>query len=137
IYVAEHSSPARRGRDTGWIQTSAALGLILALCTVLLTRSLLNEAAFVAWGWRLPFLFSAILFGISVWIRLRLEESPIFRAMRQEGAIDKAPIAETFLRWRNLRLVLLALFGVMAASGVVWYTGYFYGQYFLKRVDRE
>jgi MFS family permease len=134
IYVAEHSAPAHRGRDTGWIQASASLGLILALCVVLATRSLIGEAAFAAWGWRIPFLGSVILIAISIWIRLKLQESPVFLQMRAQGQTERAPLAESFLRWRNLRLVLLALFGIMTSAAVVWYIGYFYAQFFLERV---
>ncbi len=136
IFVAEHGAPHQRGRDTGWIQTSAALGLILALSIILITRTLLGEAAFAAWGWRLPFLFSIVLIAISIWIRVSLHESPIFLKMKAARRGDGAPLKQTFLEWRNLRLVLLALFGVMMAQSVVYYTGYFYSQYFLERVLR-
>ncbi|MBI1186217.1 MAG: MFS transporter [Alphaproteobacteria bacterium] len=136
IFVAEHSAPHRRGRDTGWIQTSAALGLIMALSVILIVRNILGEDAFSAWGWRIPFLLSAVLIAISIWIRLSLHESPVFQQMRAEGRVGTAPLRQTFLNRRNLGLVILALFGVMMAQSVVYYTGYFYAQYFLERVLR-
>jgi predicted MFS family arabinose efflux permease len=134
IYVAEHSSERRRGAATGWIQTSATLGLLLALAIVLVTRKTLGEDIFDAWGWRIPFLVSALLLAISLWIRLKLHESPMFKKMVAEGRGSSAPLSESFLRWSNLKLVLIALFGLLAGQGAVWYTAEFYTQVFLERV---
>jgi MFS family permease len=134
IYVAEHADRHRRGAATGWIQTAATLGLLLALAVILCCRTLLGEDAFRAWAWRIPFLISAGLLAISLWIRLRLDESPMFRRMQQAGAASHAPLAESFLRWPNLRIVLIALFGLLMGQGVVWYTAQFYTQFFLEGV---
>jgi MFS family permease len=134
IYVAEHASPKRRGAATGWIQASASFGLLLALAIILASRKFLGEAAFSAWGWRIPFLVSAFLLVISLWIRLRLHESPLFLRMKEEQLSSRAPIAETFLRWSNLKVVLIALAGLLMGQGVVWYTAQFYTQFFLERV---
>ncbi len=134
IYVAEHAPSGQRGLQTSWIQTSAAIGLVGALAVIWGLRTGLGEEAFSAWGWRLPFLFSLGLLAISLWIRVRLEESPVFQAMKAEGRASSRAMAETFLAWPNLRLVLIALFGIMMAQGVVWYTGHFYAQFFLERV---
>ena len=134
IYVAEHAHPKNRGGATGWIQTSAGIGLVGALFVVLFTRAWLGEDAFKAWGWRIPFLISIGLLAVSVWIRLQLEESPAFKKLQSEGAISKRAYAESFFEWRNLKIVLLALFGVMMAQGVVWYTGSFYTQFYLERI---
>jgi MFS family permease len=134
IYVAEHADPKRRGAATGWIQVSATVGLFLALAVIFVLRTAMGEDAFTAWGWRLPFLISAVLLGISLWIRLRLDESPLFRRMQQEGRTSRAPLSEAFLQWKNLRLVLLVLFALMMGQGVVWYTAQFYTQFFLERV---
>ncbi len=133
IYVAEHSPAHRRGWNTSWVQTSAAGGLLLALCVVLFTRMALGEEAFQEWGWRLPFLVSAFLLAIALWIRLQLEESPMFQTLKAEGAASKAPLAEAFGNWGNLKLIMLALFSLMMAQGVVWYTSFFYVQVFLER----
>ncbi len=134
IYVAEHAPPGQRGYLTGWIQTSASFGLAAALIVILAARTLLGESAFAAWGWRIPFLVSIGLLVISLWIRLRLEESPLFRRIKAEGSVSRAPLAESFFRWQNLQLVLIALGGLMAAQGVIWYTAHFYAQFFLERV---
>jgi MFS family permease len=134
IYVAEHSPDNKRGSYTGWIQTSASVGLLLALAIVFATRYVLGEQAFEDWGWRIPYLVSLILLLVSVWIRLRLEESPVFRKMREEGTLSTAPYTESFFRWRNLKTVLIALFAIMAAQGVIWYTFHFYVQTFLDKV---
>jgi len=136
IYVAEHSPPGRRGYLTGWIQTTAAFGLIGALTVILATRAAVGAEAFDAWGWRIPFLLSALLLAISLWIRLRLNESPAYRRMEAEAsdADHRAPYREAFLTWRNGRFVLLALFGIMIAQGAVWYCGYFYTRFFMERV---
>jgi predicted MFS family arabinose efflux permease len=136
IYVAEHSSMRRRGAATGWIQSSATLGLLLALVVILATRKTLGEDLFGAWGWRIPFLVSALLLAISLWIRLKLHESPMFKKMVAEGRGSSAPLSESFLRWSNLKLVLIALFGLLMGQGVVWYTAQFYTQFFLERVIR-
>ncbi len=134
IYVAEHARPNRRGAATGWIQATASIGLIGALGVVLSTRALLGEEAFREWGWRIPFLVSIGLLGVSVWIRMQLEESPAFQKLKAEGKVSKRAYAESFGDWRNLRIVLLALFGVMMAQGVVWYTAHFYSQFYLERI---
>ncbi len=133
IYVAEHAEPKKRGLSTGWIQTSAAFGLVGALGVVAITRAWLGEDALRAWGWRIPFLLSVFLLAISVWIRLQLEESPAFQKLKDEGKVSKAAYHESFLQWRNLKIVLLAFFTVCMAQGVVWYTGSFYTQFFLER----
>jgi MFS family permease len=134
IYVAEHAPAGRRGHLTGWIQTTAAFGLIGALTVILVTRAAVGPEAFDAWGWRVPFLLSALLLAISLWIRLRLNESPAYRRMEAESDERRAPFREAFLTWRNGRFVLLALFGIMIAQGAVWYCGYFYTRFFMERV---
>lgn len=134
IYVAEHAPAKWRGLQTGAIQTSASFGLFGALGVILLTRTLLGEAEFAAWGWRIPFLVSVGLLGVSIWFRMRLEESPLYQRMKDEGRASTAPIRESFFEWQSLKLVLLALFGIMMAQGVVWYTAHFYVQFFLERV---
>lgn len=134
IYVAEHAHPKRRGASTGWIQGTASIGLIGALGVVLGARAIMGEDSFREWGWRIPFLVSLGLLAVSVWIRLQLEESPAFKKLQQEGNVSKRAYAESFLEWRNLRIVLLALFGVMMAQGVVWYTAHFYTQFYLERI---
>lgn len=133
IYVAEHAPDHRRGEYTGWIQTSAAFGLIGALVVILVTRRLLGEEAFGAWGWRIPFLVSAGLLAISVFMRLKLAESPSFQRLKDSGEATKAPFAESFGQWKNLKIVLLVLFAFMSAQGAVWYTAFFYVQVFLER----
>jgi len=133
VYVAEHAHPDRRGLLTGWIQSTAAVGLLLALAVVLTTRTLLGEAAFQAWGWRVPFLMSSVLLGLSLWIRLRLSESPAFQKMKDEMRLSKAPVSEAF-RGQNLRRFFVALFAILLAQGAVWYTAHFYAQFFLERV---
>ncbi len=130
-YVAEHAPHGSRGAYTSWIQTTATLGLFLSLLVILACRMALGTEAFEAWGWRIPFLVSLLLLGISVWIRLALDESPVFKAMKAEGTRSKAPLTESFGRWANLRIVLLALFGLTAGQAVVWYTGQFYTLFFL------
>jgi hypothetical protein len=134
IYVAEHAAPGKRGQATGWIQAAASLGLFLALAVILATREIMGEDAFAAWGWRIPFLFSALLLAVSLWIRLKLGESPLFRKIREEGRLAKAPLSEAFFRWSNLRVVLIVLFALLMGQGVVWYTAQFYTQFFLERV---
>jgi len=133
-YVAEHAPDHRRGFYTSFIQTTATLGLFAALLVVIGTRTALGEEAFKAWGWRIPFLLSAVLLGVSLWIRLQLAESPAFVKMKAEGTRSKAPIKEAFGRWSNLKIVLIALFGAVAGQAVVWYAGQFYTLFFLERV---
>ena len=130
-YVAEHAPQGRRGAYTSWIQTTATLGLFLSLLVILGIRSAMGEEAFRAWGWRLPFLLSVFLLAISVWIRLQLNESPAFRRMKEEGRGSSAPLTESFARWGNLKIVILALLGLTAGQAVVWYTGQFYALFYL------
>ena len=131
IYVAEHAPHGRRGAYTAWIQTTATLGLLMSLLVILGTRTLVGEDAFAQWGWRMPFLVSIVLLGVSVWIRLSLDESPAFRRMKAQGRTSVAPVSESFGRWANLRVALLALVGLTAGQAVVWYTGQFYALFFL------
>ncbi len=133
-YVAEHAPNGKRGYYTSFIQTTATLGLFLSLLVILFTRSAVGEADFAAWGWRIPFLVSVLLLGVSVWIRLRLNESPIFQKMKDEGKSSKAPLTEAFANWQNGKLVLLALLGGTMGQGVVWYTGQFYALFFLQSI---
>ncbi|WP_235919283.1 MFS transporter [Aureimonas psammosilenae] len=130
-YVAEHAPHGKRGAYTSWIQTTATLGLFLSLLVILGCRVSMSAEDFNAWGWRIPFLLSVVLLGISVWIRMMLSESPAFVKMKSEGKTSKAPLTESFARWGNLKIVLLALFGVVAGQAVVWYTGQFYALFFL------
>jgi MFS family permease len=130
-YVAEHAPDHKRGAFTAWIQTTATLGLFLSLLVILGTRTAIGEEQFAEWGWRIPFLVSVFLLGISVWIRLSMNESPAFQRMKEEGKISKAPLSEAFGQWRNLKIVLLALVGLTAGQAVVWYTGQFYALFFL------
>ena len=130
VFVAEHSLSRRRGATTAWIQTTGTLGFILALLTILVTRTATGEPAFAAWGWRIPFLISLALLAISVWMRSTMRESPVFLKMKAEGGTSRAPLIEAFARWDNLRLVLLA-FVLSAGFGVVWYTSQFYTLVFL------
>lgn len=129
-YVAEHAPQHRRGLYTGWIQTTANCGLLLSLAVIIGTRTVVGEEAFADWGWRVPFLLSAILLGISVWIRLSLEESPVFQRIKSEGKTSKAPLRETFGEWRNVKLILVALLGLCAGQATAWYTGQFYALFF-------
>ncbi|NIE63083.1 MFS transporter [Burkholderia sp. Ax-1719] len=131
VYVAEHSGNKDRGAKTAWIQATAALGLLLSLAVILPTRFLMGETEFGNWGWRVPFLVSMILLVVSLWIRLKLHESPEFERMKQEGATSKAPISEAFGQWSNLKLVLIGLFGMVMGQAVVWYAGQFYSMFFL------
>jgi MFS family permease len=130
-YVAEHAPHGKRGAYTSWIQTTATLGLFLSLLVILGVRTSIGEDAFKAWGWRIPFLVSVALLGISVWIRLQLNESPAFKKMKEEGKTSKAPLTDAFGKWSNLKIVLLALFGLTAGQAVVWYSGQFYALFFL------
>jgi len=133
IYVAEHSPAAKRGASTGWIQSTASFGLLAALMVIVATRTAIGEDAFAIWGWRVPFLVSAVLLVISVYMRARLAESPEFARIRAEGDIAKAPLREAFGKWKNLRRVLIAFFGIMCAQGAVWYFTFFYMQVFLEK----
>lgn len=130
-YVAEHAPPGKRGYFTSWIQTTATLGLFLSLLVILACRTLLGTEAFEAWGWRIPFLLSILLLIVSVYIRLQLSESPVFKKMKEEGKASKAPLTESFARWGNLKIVIMALLGGTAGQAVVWYTGQFYALFFL------
>jgi MFS family permease len=130
-YVAEHSPHGKRGAYTAWIQTTATLGLFLSLMVILGTRTLIGEAAFADWGWRVPFIVSIVLLAISVWIRLTMNESPAFQKMKAEGRTSKAPLTESFGEWKNLKIVILALIGLTAGQAVVWYSGQFYALFFL------
>ena len=133
IYVAEHAPDDRRGAATGWIQSSASFGLLAALLIIFATRSWLGEEAFSAWGWRIPFLLSVILLGISVWMRMKLSESPHFLKIKEEGEVSKAPLREAFATRDSLRRVAIAFFGIMCAQGAVWYFSFFYIQVFLEK----
>jgi MFS family permease len=132
-YVAEHAPPGKRGFYTSWIQTTATIGLFLSLAVILAARIQLGEEAFKAWGWRIPFLVSLLLLGVSLWIRLKLHESPTFERMIAEGKGSKKPLAEAFGNWPNLKIVLLALVGLTMGQAVVWYTGQFYALFFLEK----
>ncbi len=134
VYVAEHAPEGRRGLHTSFIPAMAMGGLLLSLVVIAATRACMQPESFAAWGWRVPFLASAILLGISLWIRLRLQESPVFRQMRAERRLSRAPVSETFLHRGNLRLVLAALFGSVIGQAVLFYMGTFYAYYFLERV---
>ena len=133
-YVAEHAPPGKRGLYTSWIQTTATLGLFLSLVVILAVRSATGEEIFKAWAWRIPFLVSAILLAVSLWIRLKLNESPVFQKMVDEGKTSKKPLTESFGQWSNLKIVLLALVGLTAGQAVVWYTGQFYALFFLEKM---
>ncbi|MFN5809438.1 MAG: MFS transporter, partial [Burkholderiales bacterium] len=135
-YVAEHAPNGRRGLYTSWIQTTATVGLMIALLVILGTRTYLGEEAFADWGWRIPYLVSVVLLAISVWIRLQLNESPAFQKMKEEGKLSKAPIQESFGQWSNLKVVILALVGLTAGQAVVWYTGQFYALFFLEKMAK-
>ena len=130
-YVAEHAPMGKRGLYTSWIQTTATLGLFMALLLILGIRTVQGETDFVAWGWRIPFLLSAILLAVSIWIRLQLAESPLFQKMKDEGSQSKAPLSEAFGNWQNGKIALLALLGATAGEAVVWYGGQFYALFFL------
>jgi len=132
-YVAEHAPNDKRGAFTAWIQTTATLGLFLSLLVILGTRTAMGEAAFADWGWRIPFLVSVFLLAISVWIRLSMNESPAFAKMKAEGKTSKAPLTEAFAKWKNMKIVILALLGLTAGQAVVWYTGQFYALFFLQQ----
>ncbi|MGW8190035.1 MFS transporter [Sphingomonas hankookensis] len=133
-YVAEHAPDGKRGLYTSFIQTTATMGLFAALLVVIGFRTALGEETFGGFGWRLPFLVSILLLGVSMWIRLQLSESPVFLKMKEEGKTSKAPLTEAFLRWPNLKVVLIALFGAAMGQAVVWYTGQFYVLFFLEKM---
>ena len=133
IYVAEHAPNAKRGASTGWIQASASFGLLAALLVIYATRDAIGEDAFVVWGWRVPFLVSAVLLAVSVWMRAKLAESPHFARLREENALSHAPLSEAFGTKKNLKKVLIAFFGIMCAQGAVWYFTFFYLQVFLEK----
>jgi MFS family permease len=130
-YVAEHAPQGKRGLYTSWIQTTATLGLFMALLVILGIRTAMGEAAFNDWGWRIPFLLSVVLLGVSIWIRLQLAESPAFQRMKEEGKQSKAPLKEAFGNWANAKIAILALLGATAGEAVVWYAGQFYALFFL------
>ena len=134
IYVAEHAPAHRRAQDTSWINMMSTLGLIASLLVIVGFRLAMPQADFEAWGWRAPFLISAILLVISLWIRLKLNESPVYRRMKESGGVSKAPYAEAFGRWSNLKLVLAALGGAVMGSTVIWYCSQFYALFFLQRI---
>src|SRR4051812_42577332 len=133
IYVAEHAANDKRGAATGWIQSSASFGLLAALLVIVATRSSVGEDEFIAWGWRIPFLMSTVLLAISVWMRVKLAESPHFAKLRDEGQVTKAPLRESFGNRDSLKQVMIAFFGIMCAQGAVWYFTFFYLQVFLEK----
>ena len=133
-YVAEHAPKDKRGYYTSFIQTTATLGLFLSLLVILFTRTIMGEADFAAWGWRIPFLLSVILLGVSVIIRLKLNESPVFQKMKEEGKGSKQPLTDAFGNWSNAKIVLIALLGGVMGQGVVWYTGQFYALFFMQSI---
>ena len=133
IYVAEHAADNKRGAATGWIQSSASFGLLAALLAIVATRTILGEAAFADWGWRIPFLVSAFLLAISIWMRAKLSESPAFQKLKDEGEVTRRPFREAFARKDSLKQVLIAFFGIMCAQGAVWYFTFFYLQVFLEK----
>ena len=135
-YVAEFAPAGKRGLYTSWIQTTATLGLFTALLVVIGTRTYMGEDAFKAWGWRIPFLVSIVLLAVSLWIRMKLSESPVFLRMKSRGTTSKAPLSEAFAKWSNLKIVIVALVGAVMGQAVVWYTGQFYALFFLERMLR-
>jgi len=132
-YVAEHAEPGKRGLATGWIQMTATVGFFISLLVVMACEAAIGTQEFRSWGWRIPFLFSILLLVISVYIRSRLEESPVFLQMKAEGRSSKAPVSESLKSWSNVKLMLLALFGIIAGTGIVWYTAQFYALIFLQK----
>jgi MFS family permease len=133
-YVAEHAPHGRRGYFTSWIQTTATLGLFLSLIVILGVQFAVGKEAFSAWGWRIPFLLSVALLGVSVWIRMKMNESPAFKKMKEEGKQSKAPLTEAFGQWKNAKIAILALIGAVIGQAVVWYTGQFYALFFLQSI---
>ncbi|MEH6790921.1 MFS transporter [Parasphingorhabdus sp.] len=136
VYIAEHAPPGKRGFYTGFIQTTAMLGLILASMFVVGLRTVLDADEFLAWGWRLPFLFSVVLLLVALWIRLQLNESPVFQRMKAHGATSKTPLKEAFGQWRNLKIVLIALFGAVAGQAVIGFSGHLYPLFFLEKIAK-
>ncbi len=135
-YVAEHAHPDKRGQSTSWIQSSASSGLVGALVVVLVTRTIVGEEAFVEWGWRIPFLLSAGLLGVSIWMRMKLKESPEFERVKAEGKTSTAPFADVFLKWSNVKYVIIGFFSLMLAQGAIWFCVFFYAQVFLETFIR-
>ncbi len=133
IYIVEHVDRDKRGLNSSWLGGSAAFGLGGALLAVLIARAAVGEEAFNAWGWRLPFLFSLALLGISMWIQLKLHESPMFQKLKDEGTRSERPLYDSFAKWSSLKTVLIALFAIMIAQGAVWYTVFFYTSTFMER----
>ncbi len=136
VYIAEHAPPGKRGFYTSFIQTTAMIGLILASTFVVSLRLFMDAETFEAWGWRLPFIFSIVLLSVALWIRLQLEESPVFQRMKAAGATSKAPLKEAFGEWRNLKIVLLALFGAVAGQAVIGFAAHLYPLFYLERIAR-
>src|SRR2546423_4313438 len=134
VYVAEHVPDSRRGYYTSFIQITATLGLFVSLGVILAVKSLMTDADFKAWGWRVPFLLSIVLVAMSLYIRMKLQESPLFAALKRERQTSLAPLRESFGQWSNFKIVLLVLFGATAGQGIVWYTGQFYALSFLQSV---
>jgi MFS family permease len=132
-YVAEHAEPGKRGLATGWIQMTATVGFFISLLVVMACEAAMGSQEFKTWGWRIPFLFSILLLVISVYIRSRLEESPVFLQMKAEGRSSKAPVSESLKSWPNVKMMLLALFGIIGGTGIVWYTAQFYALIFLQK----
>src|SRR5215470_1225733 len=133
-YVAEHASPGARGYATSWLQTTGTIGFLMSLVVILACRVAVGDDAFRAWGWRVPFLTSTVLLLVSVYIRLKLEESPVFEQMKLQGRISSAPIKESFANWNNLKRVLITLFGITTGMTVIWYTSQFYALFFMQGV---
>lgn len=136
IYVAEHAPPGKRAAWTAWVILTAALGFLLAVAVIIPLRLSIGTDAFTLWGWRIPFVVSIVLLGISLWIRLRLDESPEFNRMKAEGRASKAPLSETFKNWSNVKLILVGALCILPAQAVIWYTGQFYSLFFLTKVLR-
>jgi MFS family permease len=134
VYVAEHVPDGQRGFYTSFIQITATLGLFVSLAVILIVQNMMSPAAFRAWGWRVPFLISILLVAVSLYIRLRMKESPIFQHIKGTGATSTKPLREAFTEWENLKRVLVSLFGATAGQGVVWYTGQFYALFYLQTV---
>ncbi len=134
VYVAEHVDRNRRGFFTSWIQITATVGMALSLAVIFFTRVLVGEEAFNSWGWRIPFLLSIVLLGVTIWIQLKLSESPVYLEMKAAGRASKQPLKDAFGNWKNLRLILIALFGAMVGQAVIWYAAQFYVFFFMERV---
>src|ERR1043166_1481151 len=134
VYVAEHVPDARRGFYTSFIQITATLGLFVSLAVILVVQNLMSKETFSSWGWRIPFIISIFLVGISLYIRMRMKESPIFQHLKSVGMTSAKPLKEAFTRWVNLKRVLISLFGATAGQGVIWYTGQFYALFYLQTV---